>query len=61
MNAYITDNMGQRYKLVQFFNHEEQKYLFALEFVPNDSADSLLAYQAEKARQSADTPSKENE
>lgn len=51
MNAYITDNLGQRYKLVQFFSHDEQKWLFALEFVPDNDKDSMLAYQAKKARE----------
>lgn len=51
MNAYITDNLGQRYKLIQFFNHDEQKYLFALEFVSPNDPESMLAYQQEKSKE----------
>lgn len=33
-SAYVTDNLGQKYELVQFFDHDRQEYLFALRFVP---------------------------
>lgn len=32
--AYIKDNLGQKWELVQFFDNESQEYLCALRFVP---------------------------
>ena len=33
-SVYIVDSLGQRFELVQFFDHDSQQYLFALRFIP---------------------------
>lgn len=37
----IVDDLGQRYELVEFFDHDSQQYLLALRFVSGGEASSV--------------------